>query len=284
MSVLETVINNSFSPYTNTCFHAASLHGICVACNSMVDEHYLYRRPFDHLSPGLQLTHDAVALTKRLATNSSSLGEQKLHLVLDLDHTLLHTTEVSRLTEAEKYLIGEARIRDDLWKLKSSDFLVKLRPFVRDFLREASKMFTMHVYTMGTRSYAESILKLIDPDRFYFGHRVITRDESPCTKTLDFVFADDRGVMIVDDTRDVWPDHQRNLIEISEYNYFRKKSSQHSKPYSEEKTDESENDSGLVKVFRLLKEVHCRFFRVREELESKDVRLLLQEIEESNRV
>uniref|UniRef100_A0A0D3BC77 protein-serine/threonine phosphatase n=1 Tax=Brassica oleracea var. oleracea TaxID=109376 RepID=A0A0D3BC77_BRAOL len=252
MSVLETVINISFSPYSNTCLHSVSLHGICIACNSIVDELDLYRRPFEYLSPGLQLTHDAVALTKRLETLSSSLGEKKrLHLVLDLDHTLLHAEKVYRLTEAEKYLIGEA---------------------------EANKMFTMHVYTMGTRSYAEAILEVIDPDRFYFGKRVITRDESPRIKTLDLVLADERGVIIVDDTRDVWPDHKSNLILISRYKYFRMKSSQHSKPHSEEKTDESESKSGLVDVFRILKEVHCRFFRVREELESKDVRLLLQEI------
>ncbi|KAF3514434.1 hypothetical protein F2Q69_00003823 [Brassica cretica] len=280
MSVLETVINISFSPYSNTCLHSVSLHGICIACNSIVDELDLYRRPFEYLSPGLQLTHDAVALTKRLETLSSSLGEKKrLHLVLDLDHTLLHAENVYRLTEAEKYLIGEAgTTRDDLWKLKSSDFLVKLRPLLRDFLRGANKMFTMHVYTMGTRSYAEAILEVIDPDRFYFGKRVITRDESPRIKTLDLVLADERGVIIVDDTRDVWPDHKSNLILISRYKYFRMKSSQHSKPHSEEKTDESESKSGLVDVFRILKEVHCRFFRVREELESKDVRLLLQEI------
>ncbi|XP_056866622.1 RNA polymerase II C-terminal domain phosphatase-like 5 [Raphanus sativus] len=277
MSILEKVISASFSPHSNTCLHSGSLHGICLACNSMVDEHYLYRRPFDFLSHGLQLTHDAVALTKLLTTLSSSLGEQKLHLVLDLDHTLLHATKASRLSEAEKYLTGEEACRDDLWMLKSSGYLVKLRPFLGDFLRETNKMFTMHVYTMGTRDYAEDILEVIDPSRFYFGNRVITRNESPCTKTLDFVLADERGAMIVDDTRDVWPDHKRNLIVISRYNYFRTKSSQDSKPYSEEKTDESENNSGLVDVFRLLKEVHGRFFRVREGLESRDVRLLNKE-------
>ncbi|KAJ0249111.1 FCP1 homology domain-containing protein [Hirschfeldia incana] len=283
MSVLEMVISTSFSPHSNTCLHSVSLHGICMACNSMIDEHYLYQRPFDFLSPGLQLSHDAVGLTKRLTTLSSALGEQKLHLVLDLDHTLLHSTKVSRLTEAEKYLLGEVACRDDLWDLKFNDYLVKLRPFLGDFLREANKMFTMHVYTMGTREYAEAIMEVIDPNRFYFGNRVITRDESPHTKTLDFVLADDRGAMIVDDTSDVWPEHQRNLIVISRYKYFRMKSSQDSKPYSEEKTDESEYNSGLVDVFRLLKEVHCRFFRVREDLGSKDVRLLLQE-RESTRV
>ena len=71
--------------------------------------------------------------------------------VLDLDHTLLHTTHLPRLTEAEKYLIKEAAsiTRDDLrkWNADSDDpmvFLTKLRPFVRDFLEEANKIFTIY--------------------------------------------------------------------------------------------------------------------------------------------
>lgn len=84
----------------------------------------------------------------------------------------------------------------------------------------------------------------------------------------------------MDDRRDVWPDHKSNLVEISSYEYFRMSNiGQCSKPYSEERLDESECNGGLVNVLRLLKEVHCGFFRVKEDLESKDVRLLLQEIE-----
>ncbi|CAN6997351.1 unnamed protein product [Brassica oleracea var. botrytis] len=141
-------------------------------------------------------------------------------------------------------------------------------------------MFTMYAYTMGNRDYSKFILDVIDPKQIYFGERVITRDESPYMKTLDLVLAHERGVVIVDDTRDVWPDHKRNLIEISRYKHFRMNNSRHSKPYSEEKTDESESSGGLADVSKLLKEVHCEFFRVanEKEFESKDVRLLLQEI------
>jgi RNA polymerase II C-terminal domain phosphatase-like 3/4 len=67
-------------------------------------------------------------------------------------------------------------------------------------------------------------------------------------------------------------------VDISKYSYFRLKG-QDSMPYSEEKTDESESEGGLANVLKLLKEVHQRFFRVEEELESKDVRSLLQEID-----
>ncbi|KAG2317568.1 hypothetical protein Bca52824_020690 [Brassica carinata] len=266
------------------CGHWFVRYGVCTTCSSSVDK--AQGQAFDYLFNGLQLSHEAVAVTKHLITLVSCSNEKKLHLVLDLDHTLLHTTRLPCLTEAEKYLVEEAgsNTRDDLYKWQGQGeedpivFLTKLRPFVRDFLEEANKMFTIYVYTKGNRDYARFIMSLIDPKRVYFGERVITRDESPYMKTLDLVLAHERGVVIVDDTRDVWPDHKSNLVEISKYNYFRMNKSQQSKPYSEEKTDESENNGGLANVLKLLKEVHFRFFSVIEEkeLESKDVRLLLQ--------
>ncbi|CAH8313331.1 unnamed protein product [Eruca vesicaria subsp. sativa] len=281
---IEPVINKS-SSCSSRCRHWFVRYGICTTCKSTVDKSQ--GRAFDYLSHGLQLSHEAVAVTKHLTTLVSCSNEKKLHLVLDLDHTLLHTTRAPLLTEAEKYLIQEAasNTRQDLFIWKVPDdlmvFLTKLRPFLREFLEEANKMFTIYAYTMGNRDYAKFVLDFIDPKRVYFGERVITRDESPYMKTLDLVLAHERGVVIVDDTRDVWPDHKRNLIEISRYKYFRMNNSKHSKPYSEEKTDESENGGGLANVLKLLKEVHCAFFRVinEKELEAKDVRLLLQEME-----
>ncbi|XP_019092417.1 PREDICTED: RNA polymerase II C-terminal domain phosphatase-like 4, partial [Camelina sativa] len=266
------------------CGHWYILHGVCTVCKSRVDKSS-QGRASDYLFDGLQISQEALALTKRLTTRFSC-NMRKLHLVLDLDHTLLHSVLVGYLSEAEKYLIKEAgsTTREDLLKVNvratyiTLRYLTKLRPFFGDFLKEANELFTMYVYTKGTRGYAEAILKLIDPKKLYFGHRVITRNESPDKKTLDLVLADERGVVIVDDTRKVWPNHKRNLLEISRYKYFRYEG-QESKPHSEEKTDESGSSGGLADVLSLLKEVHSRFFRVEEELESMDVRLLLQEIE-----
>ncbi|KAJ0249112.1 RNA polymerase II C-terminal domain phosphatase-like 5 [Hirschfeldia incana] len=283
---IEPVSNtSSYSLPSRRCRHWFVRYGICTTCKLTIDK--AQSRAFDYLSHGLRLSHEAVAVTKHLTTLVSCSNEKKLHLVLDLDHTLLHTTPIPRLTESEKYLIDEAgsNTRDDLCKWKASEdptvFLTKLRPFLREFLKEANKMFTMYAYTMGNRDYAKFIIDVIDPNKIYFGERVITRDESPYMKSLDLVLAHERGVVIVDDTPDVWPDHKRNLIEINRYKYFRMSNRQHSRPYSEEKTDESESNGGLANVLKLLKEVHCEFFRVasEKELESKDVRLLLQEIE-----
>lgn len=245
MSLIE---NSCLEPESKTatliCGHFFVRYGICCNCRSTVDRDY--GRAFDYLVHGLQLSHKAVAVTKSLTTQLACLNERKLHLVLDLDHTLLHSIMISRLSEGEKYLLGESDFREDLWTL-DREMLIKLRPFVHEFLKEANEIFSMYVYTMGNRDYAQAVLKWIDPKKVYFGDRVITRDESGFSKTLDLVLADECGVVIVDDTRHVWPDHERN-------------------------------QGSLANVLKVLKDVHQEFFRGGiEELDSKDVRLLLQE-------
>lgn len=44
--------------------------------------------------------------------------------------------------------------------------------------------YEMHVYTMGTRAYAEEVCAAIDPDEKIFGGRVLSRDESGSECTL----------------------------------------------------------------------------------------------------
>ncbi|KAL1202677.1 RNA polymerase II C-terminal domain phosphatase-like 5 [Cardamine amara subsp. amara] len=267
--------SSSGSSSRSSCGHRYARNGFCITCKSKVDKRQ--GRAFDYILPGLRISHEAVALLKRSTTQLYCLKKKKLHLVLDLDHTLLHSISVSHLSKKEKYLLKEADSREDLWRL-DRELLTKLRPFVREFLKEANEMFIMYVYTMGNREYAKSLLKLIDPKKIYFGDRVITYDDSPFNKTLDLVLAEEREVVIVDDTRDLWTHHKSNLVEISAYHYFRGSGKKKSESYSEEKRDEGENDGGLANVLKLLKQVHCEFFRVKKELESQDVRVLLQEL------
>ncbi|CAA7049142.1 unnamed protein product [Microthlaspi erraticum] len=265
--------------FTN-CGHFFVRYGICCNCRSTVARHE--GLSFDYLVDGLQLSHVAVTVTKKLTTHVTCLNEKKLHLVLDLDHTLLHTIMVSKLSEEEKYLIGEVDSREDLWRFSGDEFLTKLRPFLHEFLKEANEMFTMYVYTKGNRDYAKSVLKMIDPEKVYFGDRVITRDESPHVKTLDLVLADECGVVIVDDTPEVWPDHKSNLLEITKYNYFRDKRVEYTKSYAEEKRDESQKEGSLVNVLKVLKEVYEGFFSrgvdKKLDTDSNDVRLLLHDL------
>ncbi|KAJ4887438.1 Haloacid dehalogenase-like hydrolase (HAD) superfamily protein [Raphanus sativus] len=238
----------------------------------------------DLLNKAIQqlMIREALAITKRVNSQTSWLEHKKLNLVLDLDHTLVHTIRTQQLSESDKYLADEADSRNDLWRFHSggstSDILIKLRPFLHQFLKEASEMFSMSVYTKGGCDYARLVLDLIDPDKTYFGDRVISRRESPgVNKTLDLVLADERGIVIVDDTLSVWPHHKKNLVQIARYEYF----SESSLECDEKKKmrDESEEKGALAKVLRFLKEVHRGFFwdMSEEEIDSMDVRPLLQD-------
>lgn len=52
------------------------------------------------------------------------------------------------------------------------------RPGLTHFMDTLSNLYEMHVYTMGTRTYANAICKALDPSGKWFGERVLTRNES----------------------------------------------------------------------------------------------------------
>ncbi|KAF8090054.1 hypothetical protein N665_0490s0049 [Sinapis alba] len=266
----------SSSPSHCTCGHWYILHGTCLTCKEKPS--LVQNLPFNYLFLGLHLSQEAVSFTKRLTTLILLHRHKKLHLVLDLDHTLVHTVKVSNLSQGEKYLIeGETQPCLKLYQNR----IIKVRPFVKDFLEEANNLFNMYVYTKGGLSYAKEIVRMIDPNKTYFGDRVITKRDSPVIKTLDLVLADERGIVIVDDTVHVWPHHNRNLLNITRYNYFKHKDNINnvSKPsYAESKGDESKSSGALANLLKHLKEIHNGFFScvVQEELDTKDVRLLIK--------
>ena len=51
-------------------------------------------------------------------------------------------------------------------------------PGWKEFLEDMAEKYEMHVYTMGTRAYAEEVCAAIDPDGKIFGGRLLSRDES----------------------------------------------------------------------------------------------------------
>jgi RNA polymerase II subunit A-like phosphatase len=61
---------------------------------------------------------------------------------------------------------------------KSESVKTDDRPGLQYFLDTMSEFYEMHVYTMGTRTYANAICKVIDPGGKIFGDRILSRDES----------------------------------------------------------------------------------------------------------
>ncbi|OMO80480.1 NLI interacting factor [Corchorus olitorius] len=125
------------------------------------------------------------------------------------------------------------------------NWVTKLRPFVHKFLKEASKMFEMYIYTMGTRGYALQMAKLLDPQGEYFNGRVISRDEGTQKdqKGLDVILGQETAVL---------------------------------------KSDETEHDGALACVLKALQRIHHMFFHETDDgnldIASRDVRQVMKTV------
>ncbi|KAK4055668.1 CTD phosphatase Fcp1 [Microbotryomycetes sp. JL201] len=190
----------------------------------------------------ISMVHDVGGLTVSLeeahrleaATTERLLKEKKLSLIVDLDQTIVHATvdptvgewledesnpNFKALQGVQKFQLGPdsaGRVEDGCW------YYVKMRPGLRQFLEDVSKIYEMHVYTMGTRAYAIEVCKVIDPDGGLFGGRILSRDESGSLtrKSLQRLFPCDTSmVVIIDDRADVW-DGSPNLVKVIPYEFF----------------------------------------------------------------
>ncbi|KAM9307954.1 RNA polymerase II subunit A C-terminal domain phosphatase [Gastrophryne carolinensis] len=143
---------------------------------------------------------------------------RKLVLMVDLDQTLIHTTEQHCQHMARKGIFhfqlgrGEPMLH------------TRLRPHCKEFLEKIAKLYELHVFTFGSRLYAHTIAGFLDPEKKLFSHRILSRDEciDPFSKTgnLRNLFpCGDSMVCIIDDREDVWK-FAPNLITVKKYVYF----------------------------------------------------------------
>ncbi|KAL9934006.1 hypothetical protein V8E36_007088 [Tilletia maclaganii] len=116
-------------------------------------------------------------------------------------------------------------------------YYIKPRPGLPAFLRHLSTLYELHVYTMGTRSYAASVCAIIDPEGTLFGDRILSRDENDdgasaalaatnsaaaaaFRKSLARLFPVDTSmVVIIDDRADVWK-WSPNLVKVVPFDFF----------------------------------------------------------------
>ncbi|KAM5549393.1 RNA polymerase II C-terminal domain phosphatase-like 4 [Rosa sericea] len=249
---------------------------------------------FGYIPKGLVLRDDEIDRLRNENTRNLLLNHKKLHLVLDLDHTLLNTTFLDEMSPDEEYLKTQTQSDHSLQYVHivdtpSRQLMTKLRPYIRTFLVQASQMFELSIYTMGNRDYALEMAKLLDPGNHIFGGRVISRSDSTETerKSLDVLLARDSAVVILDDTKNVWTnDNRDNVIVMPRYHFFRSSCQKFGlskgTPYSELKTDECDRYGGayLANVLQLLGYIHTIFFNEVElqgwDLIDRDVRLVLK--------
>ncbi|MCL7035124.1 hypothetical protein MKW94_027881 [Papaver nudicaule] len=271
---------------SDECAHPSLIKGMCVKCGQMVDDDDVSAVALGYIHKDLKVGSEELARL-RDKDLKSLFGKKKLYLVLDLDHTLLNSTQCQHISPDEEYLTSQLQDLPDgnLFHVPSVHMFTKLRPFVRTFLKEASSMFEMYIYTMGERAYAMKMAELLDPERIYFDSRVISKDD--CTqkhqKGLDVVLGAESAVIILDDTEFVWQRHKENLVLMDRYHYFSSSGRSfglNNRSLSELRTDESEPDGALATILEVLKCIHFLFFDPEGDgdLMGRDVRQLLKAV------
>lgn len=221
-----------------SCCHPETFNSLCVVCGQLVDRTSSSAGKAGTKSivvNGNVLTvsateHDAGA-TKLLSLQRA----RRLVLVLDIDHTLLHSVQIDGPAPRGKDAVlrgGDVHHlpieeRDPQGALKH--LVMKKRPYLDLFLEEAHKFCEMTIYTAGTRRYAEAVVKAIDPTGKYIGKRIVSRtDALPgqradfLHKSLDKAFMQESALaVILDDREDVWRGKQNEqLLLVRAYQYF----------------------------------------------------------------
>ncbi|KAH8727846.1 hypothetical protein GQ44DRAFT_769906 [Phaeosphaeriaceae sp. PMI808] len=223
------------------CTHETQFGGLCVDCGEdMTKVDYLTQernvnRAF------VNLTHDNTALLvshneavrAEEDTKKRLLNSKKLTLIVDLDQTVIHTTCERTVAEwqadpenpnfeAVKDVQGFQLADDNISNVAANWYYVKMRPGLKDFFDNMSKLYEMHVYTMATRAYAQAIMKIIDPERKYFGDRILSRDENYTDKLKNLTrlfYQNTAMVVIIDDRADVWQ-YSPHLVRVPVFNFF----------------------------------------------------------------
>ncbi|KYO35419.1 RNA polymerase II subunit A C-terminal domain phosphatase isoform A [Alligator mississippiensis] len=210
------------------CSHPVVMKGLCAECGQD-----LTQLPSKNGKQNVPLSTATVSMVHSVpelmvsSEQAEQLGredQQRLHrnrklvLMVDLDQTLIHTTEQHCQQMSNKGIFhfqlgrGEPMLH------------TRLRPHCKEFLEKIAKLYELHVFTFGSRLYAHTIAGFLDPEKKLFSHRILSRDEciDPFSKTgnLRNLFpCGDSMVCIIDDREDVWK-FAPNLITVKKYVYF----------------------------------------------------------------
>ena len=157
-----------------------------------------------------------------------------LQIVLDLDHTLLQAamapavgTSTQHARPVHKFLLQASEDKPTRSVVR---YVLGLRDGLHEFLKELRQLATVHVYTMGSKSYATEVIGIIDPTKELIVGRVLCRrDSAPeaFVKSLTHLFPEDeetrRAALILDDRQEAWDALSReHLIQVPAFHCFDK--------------------------------------------------------------
>ncbi|XP_017866445.1 PREDICTED: RNA polymerase II subunit A C-terminal domain phosphatase [Drosophila arizonae] len=218
----EIVIKGDALLELSECIHTTVIKDMCADCgadlrqndNGQTSEASV---PMVHTMPDLKVTQK---LAQKLGHDDTRrlLTDRKLVLLVDLDQTVIHTTNDT----VPDNIKGIYHFQ--LYGPQSPWYHTRLRPGTAEFLEKMSKLYELHICTFGARNYAHMIAQLLDPDGKFFSHRILSRDEcfnaTSKTDNLKALFPNgDSMVCIIDDREDVW-NMASNLIQVKPYHFF----------------------------------------------------------------
>ncbi|XP_077294856.1 RNA polymerase II subunit A C-terminal domain phosphatase Fcp1 [Arctopsyche grandis] len=208
------------------CTHPTAMKDMCADCGTDLSRDDIAPTniasiPMVHSVPELKVNAE---LAQELGKKDSEilLRDRKLVLLVDLDQTLIHTTNdhvPPNLKDVHHFQLrswcpgGGGR-----W------YHTRLRPGTIKFLKSISATYELHICTFGARAYAHKVAELLDPHGQLFSHRILSRDECfdihTKTPNLRALFpCGDNLVCIIDDREDVW-NRASNLIQVKPYHFF----------------------------------------------------------------
>ncbi|KAM4688644.1 RNA polymerase II subunit A C-terminal domain phosphatase [Discoglossus pictus] len=212
----------------SSCNHPVVMKGLCAECGQdltqLQNKNGKQQVPFSTATVSMVHSVPELMVSSEQAEQLGREDQHRLHrnkklvLMVDLDQTLIHTTEQHCQHMSRKGIFhfqlgrGEPMLH------------TRLRPHCKEFLEKIAKLYELHVFTFGSRLYAHTIAGFLDPEKKLFSHRILSRDEciDPFSKTgnLRNLFpCGDSMVCIIDDREDVWK-FAPNLITVKKYVYF----------------------------------------------------------------
>ncbi|KAF5449255.1 hypothetical protein F2P56_029721 [Juglans regia] len=230
---------------------------------------------------------------RRIEEQKKMFAAHKLCLVLDLDHTLLNSAKFGEVDHVHDEILRKKEEQDrekpqrHLFRFPHMGMWTKLRPGIWTFLEKASKLFELHLYTMGNKLYATEMAKVLDPKGVLFAGRVISRGDDgdlidgdervPKSKDLEGVLGMESAVVIIDDSVRVWPHNKLNLIVVERYTYFpcsRRQFGLLGPSLLEIDHDERPEEGTLASSLGVIERIHQNFFS-HHSLDEVDVRNIL---------